>query len=200
MKYRPIKAHIFPSTLDDMHKGWIRISDDLRDEVGIQYLSYVRFHANNRRVYCQVRGTPGKQGRIEINEWYRKALGWDDPPLEEVEVNIEPVSIMRRITVLSYHPDDAVRIGVALGLISVGLGLLAVMAAIVGPFIRAMASGNQIQMIGGFVSLILATALMLFIITFSLGQGFLGIVKLFPNTMESPKKFSKEWFRRIIRP
>jgi hypothetical protein len=195
----PIKARISPSNHDDVHKGWIRISKDLRDEFGIQYMSYVRFHANHRRVYCQIRGTPGEHGRIEINEWYRKALGWDEFPSEEVEINIEQVSNLRRITALSYHPDDAVRIGIALGLISVGLGLLSIIVTIVAPAIRVIASGNLLQMIGGVVSLLAAMALMLFMITFSLGQGVMAIVKLFPNNLEPPKKFSKEWFKRLFK-
>ena len=124
-----MKVRINKADRDDMHKGWIRISQELDLRKGIRNMAYVKVSANNRKVYCQIRGTPEKAGRVEMNEWYRNALGWTDPPDEEVELTIEKVSFFRRICAFAQHPDDIVRVGIGLGMISVGLGILSIILA-----------------------------------------------------------------------
>lgn len=125
-----MKVRIHKADRDDMHKGWIRISEELDLRNGIRNMAYVKVSANNRKVYCQIRGTPEKAGRVEINEWYRNAFGWTDPPDEEVELTLKKVGVIWKIAAFAQHPDDIVRIGIGLGIISVGLGLTGVILVI----------------------------------------------------------------------
>ena len=106
-----LKSRISLANKDDEHKGWIRVSENLRKDIPSG--AYVKIKAYKRKVYCQIKGTPKKEGRIEINEWYRNALGWTDPP-KEIELTIKEVGLLGRLHAFSSHPDDIVRIGVGL--------------------------------------------------------------------------------------
>lgn len=105
------KAIISVAEPNDLHKGWIRVSENLRGE--IPNATYVQVSANDKKVFCQVRGTQGRENRVEINEWYRNWLGWwgDEPPAEAQELEIQEVGFIGRIEALSSHPDDIVRVG-----------------------------------------------------------------------------------------
>jgi len=118
-----MKVRVYKAGPDDVHKGWIRVSDELDLRKGIPNGAYVQLIANNRKVYCQIRGTPEKAGRIEMNEWYRNILGWRDPPTE-AELTIKEVGFFARIRALADHPDDIVRVAIALAMISVSLSLI----------------------------------------------------------------------------
>ena len=123
-----MKVRVYIADPDDKHKGWIRVSQELDLRKGIPNGAYVKVSANNRKVYCQIRGTPEKAGRVEINEWYRNALGWTDTPNEEIELTVKKVGF-RRIVAFAQHPDDIVRVSIGLGMISVGLGILSIILA-----------------------------------------------------------------------
>ena len=145
-----VKSQVFAANPSDVHKSWIRVSENLRG--AIPSGAYVRVTANNRTVYCQILGTPGKTGRIEINEWYRNSLGWTDPPIE-AELTIKEVGLLGRLRAWSWHPEDIVRVGVGLGLTSVGLGALGILLAFLPPSIRLMASSTRSDSIWGLAFL-----------------------------------------------
>jgi hypothetical protein len=147
-----LKVHILPAKEDDMHMGWVRLSDDLRGEIANG--SYVQIEANKKVINCQIRGTPGKLGRLEINEWYRNKLGWETPP-NEAEIVVTKTGIAGRFKALMQHPDDIVRIGIGLGVLGLGLGLLAIIISVLPPSITVMAVGDNIGLIGLVFALLL---------------------------------------------
>ena len=149
-----MKVRIYKAGPDDVYKGWIRVSDELDLRKGIPNGAYVKVSANNRKVYCQIRGTPEEAGRVEMNEWYRNALGWTDPPNELVELTVKKVGLFGRIAAFAHHPDDIVRVGIGLGMISVGLGILSIILAI-SVAITGIAS-FVLYLVLGLVALMLA--------------------------------------------
>ncbi len=155
-KVLQLKSQILLANKNDERKGWIRVSKNLRGIISDR--AYVKVKVYKRKVYCQIRGTPKKEGRIEINEWYRNALGWTDPP-KEAELSIEEVGFLGRLHAFSSHPDDIVRIGIALGTLSVGLGLLSVVMALLLPSIRLMATSNSSDSVWGMAGLIMGLVL-----------------------------------------
>ena len=175
------ESQVSPAEPDDVHKGWIRVSDDLRN--GVPNGAYIKVIANNRKVYCQVRGTPGKARRVEINEWYRNIFGWTDPPNEVIEFTIKEVCSFGRIRAWSLHPDDIVRVGIGLGIISVGLGSLSMIMAILPPSIRLMAGGNLFDSIWGIVSLVVGLILIPLVI-FLLSTGLWIFLRKFPKPID----------------
>lgn len=176
-----LKSKVHEADPGDMYKGWIRVSEDLREDIPNRV--YVRVIANNRKVYCQIRGTPGKAGLVEINEWYRNALGWTDPP-NEAELTIEEVGLLGRISAWSSHPDDIVRVAIGLGMISVGLGLLSTLRAYFPPIIRLMTSNSLFEFIGGIVLFVVGLFLIL-VTMFLLGRGFWTFFRKFPKPIEN---------------
>lgn len=119
-----VRAPLRFAPQEDQHKGWIRISEELRG--GIDSGSYVKLHGNDKTVYCQVRGTPRKLGIIQMNEYYRLKFGWQNPR-NQVEITVQRVGFWNKLRAISSHPDAVVRIGFGLGCISVGLGCLSVL-------------------------------------------------------------------------
>lgn len=172
-----LKSQVFEADLNDVHKGWIRISDDLRND--IPNGAYVKIITDNRKVYCQIRGTPKRVARVEINEWYRNALGWSEPP-NEAELTIKEVGFFGRIHAWSSHPNDITRFGIALGIISVGLGLLGTILAILPPSIRLIASGSLCDSVFGIASLIIGSILIPIVI-FLLSTGLWILLRKFPR-------------------
>jgi hypothetical protein len=136
-----------------MHKGWIIVSENLRK--GIPNGAYIKLMVGNKKIFCQVRGTPGKNGRVEINEWYRNELGWTDPP-DEAELVINQVGLLGRIRAWSSHPEDIVRVGVGLGMISVGLGLLSVVLALTPSSILRLTSSSLSTFRWGIAGLVVS--------------------------------------------
>jgi len=172
-----LKSQVFPADRDDMYKGWIRLSDDLRN--GIQSGTYVQLIANRRKVCCLIRGTPGKAGRIEMNEWYRNTLGWSDPP-NEAELTIKEVGTFRRIGAWSRHPDDIVRVGIGVGMISVGLGLLSIVSVSFLPATRLMVSTH---FIGGLACVVIEAILTL-VVLYLLGTGLWTLLRKPPKPID----------------
>lgn len=160
-----IKAPLLPAKREDEHKGWIRISEDLRD--GISNGSYIRVCGNSKAVFCQVRGTPKETGVIRMNEYYRNMLGWNKPP-KTVRVIIKGTRILGKMTAISSHPDSIVRMGFGLGCIGVGLGFLSACYAGLSPSIRVALSNDfsyRAWGIAGFVVSFLFAGIAVFSIT-----------------------------------
>ena len=65
-----IKATITTSKDEEIHAGYIRISENLR--CGIRNGDYIKLTTNSRTIYCQVRGTPNNTNLVKISEWYRE--------------------------------------------------------------------------------------------------------------------------------
>ena len=122
-----IEASLYPTRQEDIDKGWVRISEDIRK--GIENRSYIKLSSNGKEIFCQVRGTPGKSGIIEINMYYREKLDLNDTQCT-VKFSIEKAAFWGKIEALSSHPDSIVRIAFGLGSISVGLGCLSVVIAV----------------------------------------------------------------------
>src|SRR4030042_1356615 len=126
MSRRPVpvevNAPVKRASSEDVNKGWIRISKELRS--GISSRAYVEVEANNRRIWCQVLGTPGEDGCVKMSEWYRELLGWTDLPTENAHLKLKEVGFEGRIKAWHSHPDDVVPVGIGLGFMSVGLGAL----------------------------------------------------------------------------
>jgi hypothetical protein len=158
------KCFISLSKENDVHKPWIRVSDDLRG--GIHNGTYVQINANGKRAYCQIRGIQGAECRVEINEWYRNILGWSVLP-DEVELTIKEANIIGKIRAWKSHPDDIVRIGIGLGAIGIALGLLSIALTLFPPSITALPTNNYLLgLIGTIVACIFAL-----LTAFTLGVG-----------------------------
>lgn len=117
-----VNAPLKKASSEDVNKGWIRISKGLRG--GISSRAYVEVEANDRRIWCQVLGTPGEDGCVKMGEWYRELLGWTDLPTENVRLKLREVGLRGKIEAWRSHPDDVVHVGIGLGFMSVGLGAL----------------------------------------------------------------------------
>jgi len=152
MKRVRFKARVEPCAAEEAHRAWVRISEELRG--GIPSGAYVALFANQRKILCQVRGTPGETGTVKISEWYRNALGWNEPPSGEVDMAIKSVGFVDKLLSFSMHPDDVVRTGMGLALISVGLGILSLGIALLPPSIRVAVGSNDINTIFGWASLV----------------------------------------------
>jgi len=124
-----VNAPLKKASQEDVNRGWIRISEELRG--GISSRAYVEVEANNRKIWCQVLGTPGEHGCVKMSEWYREFLGWTELPVENVHLTLREVGRGCMIKAWSYHPDDIVRVGICLGFISMALGLLSCIFAFV---------------------------------------------------------------------
>jgi hypothetical protein len=116
------KAFVKQATKEEMHAGFVRISENLRHE--IRNGDYIQLTTNDRTIYCQVRGTPNKIDTIIINEWYRELLGINNIPDTEIELEIAKASFFGMLNAFQYHPDNIIRISLGLGISSVGLGLM----------------------------------------------------------------------------
>ena len=127
-----IKAPLRYSPPEDQHKGWIRVSEELRG--GIENGSYIEVRGKEKSVYCQIRGTPRKTGIIQMNEYYRAKFGWENPK-KQVEITIGETGFWGKLRAIQSHPDSLVRVGFGLGCISVGLGCISVCFAGLAPSI-----------------------------------------------------------------
>lgn len=134
-----IQAPLHFADKEDEHKGWIRISEELRG--GIESGSYIRVKGNNKTIYCQVRGTPKESGKIKMNEYYRLKLGWQDLQ-DKVHITVEPANFWDKLRAISSHPDSIVRIGFGLGCISVGLGCISVLYVGLSPSLNLVLTNN----------------------------------------------------------
>lgn len=172
-----MRLHIFSADKEDIRKGWIRVSEKTRGY--IPSASYVRIKANGRTIYCQIRGTNKGEGLIEINEWYRSLLGWDNTP-ESADFEFKQVGLSGRLHALSMHPDDIVRIGTGLGLLSVGLGLLSVFFTTVSASI-SLFGGEDFEW--GLAGLVVSLFMMFFV-----GYLIMAGVSIFARTPKVVKR------------
>lgn len=124
-KYTPIEIIAplkFAKSLDE-REGWIRISEDIRNN--IPNASYVKVSNGNRTVYCLVRGTPKETGLIRMNEYYRELLGFSSPRAS-ITITVQRVKFWRRIDAISLHPNSVVRMSFGFGLLGMGFGLIGI--------------------------------------------------------------------------
>jgi len=148
-----ITAPVRFSSPEDQHKGWIRISEDIRGSIDSG--SYVKLQGNNKTIYCQVRGTPRRRGTIQVNEYFRLKFGWENHP-NQVEVILEKVGFWGKLKAISSHPDSIVRIGFGLGCISVGLGLLSMLFAGLSPSVRLIINPESPSIFWGTAGLVVS--------------------------------------------
>ena len=152
-----ITAPLHYSSPEDQHKGWIRVSEELRG--GLDSGLYVEVLGNDKTIFCQIRGTPRKVGIIQMNEYYRLLFGWPNPK-KQVEITIKVTGFWGKLKAVQSHPDSIIRIGFGLGCISVGLGCVSVCFAGLAPSveetIRTFSSNATLGITGLTASLIFA--------------------------------------------
>ena len=69
-----IEGSIVQAGTEDLYKPWVRVPKNKRK--GIPNKKFVKVRANNKTVYCQIKGTPDEDSeRIEMSEHYRELLG-----------------------------------------------------------------------------------------------------------------------------
>ena len=146
-----VEAPLRFATPEDQHKGWIRVSEELRG--GIESGAYVKIHSGGKTVYCQVRGTPRRSRIIQMNEYYRLKFGWQNPQ-DEIEISMERVGFWGKLRAIRSHPDTIVRVGFGLGCISVGLGSISVCFAGLSPSVQLIINTNPSDTPWGIVGLI----------------------------------------------
>lgn len=169
-----IEAPLLLANVEDEHKGWIRISEELRG--GIENESYIKVCGNGRTIFTQVRGTPrDTKIIIRMNEYYRNKLGWSKPP-GTVRISIKKVRILGKMTAISSHPDSIVRIGFGLGCISVGLGFLGACYAGLSPSIRLVLSSDFSNRAWGIAGSVVSF-LFVCIAVFSIAKGIRALIR-----------------------
>ena len=169
VKQIKLKSRVSSSKEIDTHSPWIRVSDDLRG--GIRNGTYIQINANGKKAYSQIRGIQGEKGRVEMNEWYRNILGWDDLP-GEVELHIKEADMLGKIRAWKSHPDDIVRIGIGLGMIGIGLGLLSIDLTLFPPSITALIMRDYLLGTIGMVAACIFALLTAFILGVGISATF----------------------------
>ena len=116
---------------EDLHKPWIRVSKAKRKDI-IDNKDFVRVSANKKTVCCQIRGTSNEYSeKIEMSEHYRELLGWKQIPKENVNLEITKINQTFGIwSVIYHHPDDFVRLGIGLGVVSIFVALISLLIAV----------------------------------------------------------------------
>jgi len=123
-----VTEQIGPCRLGEEDKGWIRVSKELRG--GIKNRAFVKLCANGRSVRCQIRGTEAGEVRVLMSEYYREQLlGQEELPKEAIHICGEEGRWLSRLRSHGSHPDAVVRAAFGLGLLSISLGLVALVVA-----------------------------------------------------------------------
>ncbi len=143
--------------MEDLYKPLIRVSKNKRKGM-LNNKDYVKVRANNKTVYCQIRGTPKEDTEeIEMSEHYRELLGWEYKPTGNVKLEITRINqTFGILRVLYYHPDDFVRFGIGLGVTSIFVALISLLISnlqFIGPttFWLVIISGLIIAFVIGFL-------------------------------------------------
>jgi len=132
-----IEGSIVQAGTEDLYKPWVRVPKNKRK--GIPNKEFVKVRANNKTVYCQIKGTPDEDSEtIEMSEHYRELLGWEQIPKGNVKLEITRINpIWGIIRTYYYHPDDFVRFGgIGLGAASLSIALFSLFISIfksIGP-------------------------------------------------------------------
>lgn len=149
-----IEGSIVQAKPEDLHEPWIRVSKTKRKGI-INNKDFVKVRANNKTVYCQMRGTSKEDSEeIEMSEHYRELLGWEHVPIGNTKLEVTRINQTFGIwRIIYYHPDDFVRIGIGLGLASVLIASVSLLKF----FLQPISPINPLLAI--FISLIIAFAI-----------------------------------------
>ena len=114
----------------DLYKPWIRVAKNKREDIANK--EFVRVSANKKTVCCQIRGTDNEVSeQIEMSEHYRELLGCNHLPKGNVKLGITRINQKFGIwKVIYYHPDDFVRLGIGLGVVSIFVALISLLIAV----------------------------------------------------------------------
>ena len=114
----------------DLYKPWIRVAKNKREDIANK--EFVKVRANNKTVYCQLRGTSNEDSeKIEMSEHYRELLGWKNKPTGNVKLDITRINQFWGILrTLYYHPDDFGRFAIGLGATSLFIALISLLISI----------------------------------------------------------------------
>jgi hypothetical protein len=125
-----IEGQIEQAKMEDLYKPWIRVSKNKRKDIPNK--TYVKVRANNKTVYCQIRGTSNEDSkRIQMSEHYRELLGWENLPIGNIKLEITRINqFWGMIRAFLYHPDDVVRVGVGLSTASMSIALVSLFISI----------------------------------------------------------------------
>ena len=87
-----IEGPIEQAKMEDLYKPLIRVPKNKRKGT-LNNKDYVKVRANNKTVYCQIRGTPKEDAEeIEMSEHYRELLGWEYKPTGNVKLEITRIN------------------------------------------------------------------------------------------------------------
>lgn len=129
------RVRIEKSSEEDALEGWVRIPENIRG--GIKNGCFVKIRANNRTIFCQVRGTPSTENVAFVNEHYRDLLGIKAG--QELDLDIAPRRwFFGKVRALTMHPQHLVRFGFGFSLVAISLGLLSLIIALLPFAIRSL--------------------------------------------------------------
>lgn len=122
----------------DILRGWVILHRDVTHSRGLRHLQYIDVHCleTKKSAYCRIFG-PGTRpynndsesivkSSIYMDAHFQQILGIEDGMGKKAYTfKIDKVSRPRYyINSLYYHPDDGVRVGAFLGIVSLFLGLV----------------------------------------------------------------------------
>ncbi|MBA7689570.1 hypothetical protein ES703_98078 [subsurface metagenome] len=106
----------------DALQGWVRVPEGMRG--GIPNKAFVKIQTHNRAIFCQIHGSLSTENIIEMNEHYRDLLAIKGG--QELDLDIIPQKwVLSKMRALSMHPQHLVRLGFGFSLISVDIGIVA---------------------------------------------------------------------------
>lgn len=154
----------------DTLKGWIRISETIRG--GIPNASFSKIRANNKTIYCQIRGTSSSERVVIMNEHYRDLLGVKNG--QEIDLCVTHLKwIFGKIMALPMHPDHLVRFGFGFSLIGLFMGMIALMVALLPYAIKSLVTTWSWA---GYITLVI-----LLVVAFFVGYLISAAVEMFRN-------------------
>lgn len=130
----------------DILRGWVILHKDVTHPRGLRHLRYIRLHCRDtdKTTYCRIFG-PGKskpynevepsvvKESIFLDAHYQQKLeiAEEDMGNKKLAFDIEEVNAARYyVNAVCHHPDDSVRVGAFLGLLSIFLGFWSVYLSI----------------------------------------------------------------------
>ena len=111
----------------DVLQGWVRVPEGTRG--GIQNKSFVKIQTQNQAIFCQISGTRLTGNIIQMNEYYRDLLSLKEGQVLDLDITPQKW-IFSKIRALSMHPQHLVRLGFGFSLISVAIGIVALIISL----------------------------------------------------------------------
>lgn len=131
---------------EDILMGWVVIHRIHTSKLGLKHLKHVKVKniKNNKTITCRIFG-PGTMGRyyeiygsetvkksIFLDAYYRERLGVraEDISKNPIEFKITPIKIFGSLRASLKHPNDGVKAGARLGILSIFLAILSIILGV----------------------------------------------------------------------